>query len=69
MEVSTGINCITDPTTLGSVAIVGESGTKTTKNHAKMLDQLYIPDRPHRFPAFLDQGTDLIWGQDGEVAH
>ena len=42
---STITNSITDSTTLGLVAKVMESGTKTTKKCAKMLGQLHLPDR------------------------
>ena len=42
---STGTDPVTESMTLGLVAKVQESGTKTTKKRANMLDQLHLPDR------------------------
>ena len=64
MGCSTGTDPINNSVTLGSVAKFRESGKKTTKKPAKMLDQLQLPDRMWHIPPCLDQVPDLIWGRD-----
>ena len=59
---STGTDPVTDSSTLGSVAKVVDSGTKTTKKCTKMMGWLHLLNRTKT--ACLDLDPDLTWRQD-----